>query len=66
MYKEYKYTYDIHENFPILKTPLPPPLLSIYIENISTPLTLNTQFQTTPLPPPPPPLQMITNQLKKT
>ena len=39
-----------------------PPLLSIYLQNSSTPLTLDVQFQPTP---PSPPLQMITNQLKE-
>ena len=38
--------------------PLPP--LSIYIQNSSTPLTLDVQFQTTTHP-----LQMITNQLNE-
>ena len=37
----------------------PPTTLSIYVQNSSTPLTLDVQFQTTP------PLQMITNQLKE-
>ena len=39
-----------------------PPLLSIYVQNSSTPLTLDVQFQPTP---PSPPLQMINNQLKE-
>ena len=38
----------------------PSTLLSIYVQNYSTPLTLDVQFQTPPLP-----LQMITNQLKE-
>ena len=38
----------------------PPPPLSIYVQNSSTHLTLDVQFQTTP-----PPFQMITNQLKE-
>ena len=37
----------------------PPPPLSIYFQNSSTPLALDVQFQTKP------PLQMITNQLKE-
>ena len=36
----------------------PPPLLSIYVQNSPTPLTLDAQFQVNL------PLQMITNQLK--
>ena len=42
----------------------PLPHLLIYVQNSSTPLNLNLQFQTTPLPPPAS-LQMITNQLKE-
>ena len=42
----------------------PPPSLSTYVQNSSTPLTLDVQFQTNP-PPPLTHLQMITNQLKK-
>ena len=38
----------------------PSTLLSIYVQNYSTPLTLDVQCQTPPLP-----LQMITNQLKE-
>ena len=40
--------------------PSPPTPLFIYIQNSSTPLTLDVQFQTNPLS-----LQMITNQLKE-
>ena len=44
----------------------PPPPFSIYVQNSSTPLTLDVQFQTTT--PSPPPLQMIpcmrTNEIK--
>ena len=47
-----RYTYDVHENCPNH--------LSSYIQNSSTPLTLNVQFQTNP----PSPLEMVTNQLK--
>ena len=32
--------YDVHESSPILKTPIP---LSSYVQNSSTPLTLNVQ-----------------------
>ena len=39
----------------------PPPHLSIYVQNSSTPLTLDVQCQTNP----PTPLQMTTNQLKE-
>ena len=48
--------------------PPPPPLLSIYVENSTTHLTLNVQFLMNPplppLPPSPLSLQMITNQFK--
>ena len=43
----------------------PLPALFIYVQNSSTPLTLDVKFQTTQ-PPLPFLLQMITNQLKKT
>ena len=43
----------------IFQDPPPPPLLSIYVQNSSTPLTLDVQFQTNPH------LQMITIQLKE-
>ena len=61
-----RYTYDVHENCAIFKTPPPPPLSS-YVQNSSTLLTLDIQFKH---PPPPPPalslpFQMITNQLKE-
>ena len=51
------YTDDIHEHCPIFKTPPTP--LSIYVQNSSTPLTLDVQFQTN-LPCP------NDNQLKQT
>ena len=39
----------------------PPPPLSSYVQNSSTPWALDVQFQTNPSPP----LQMITNQLRE-
>ena len=51
------YTYDVHENCSIFKTPYPH--FSIYVQNSSTPLTLDIEFQTKP-----PSLQMIPNQLR--
>ena len=35
------YTYDVHQNCLIFKTPPP---LSIHVQNFSTPLTLDNQF----------------------
>ena len=43
----------------------PPTLLSSYVQNSYTPLTLDVQFQTNPPPPSSLPLQMITSQLKE-
>ena len=40
------YTYDVHENWPIFKTSHRP--LSSCVQNSSTPLTLDVQFQTKP------------------
>ena len=42
----------------IVQISRPPPPMSSYVQNSSTPLTLDVQFQTRPY------LQMITNQLK--
>ena len=36
-----QYTHDVHKNCLIFKTPYP---LSIYVQNISTPLTSDVQF----------------------
>ena len=51
--------YDVLENCPIFRIPHPP--LSIYVQNSSTPLTLDVQCQTNRHLS----VQMITNQLKK-
>ena len=48
-----RYTYAVHENCLIFKTPSS---LSIYTQNISTLLTLDVQFLTPNPPPPPPPV----------
>ena len=54
-----QYTYDIHGNCLIFKTPHP---LSICFQNLSTPLIIDVQFQRTPLPPSPNPLQKTMEQ----
>ena len=46
MNKRAGYTYDVHENCLIFKTPQPQPprTLSIYAQNFPTPLILDIQF----------------------
>ena len=46
-----RYTYEVHASCLIFKTPAP---LSIYVQNCSTSLTVDIQFQTNPCPLPPP------------
>ena len=41
----WRYIYDVHENFPIFKTPTPS-RLSTYVQNSSIPLTLDLHGQT--------------------
>ena len=52
-----RYTYDVHENCPIFKTP---PFLFIYVQNFFTLLTMDIQFHPTL-----PPIQMIANPWKE-